>query len=115
MRVTSFKSPVPKRATGTPALQREKHVKRPALSVQLRLQKRIGALLREARIEAGLTQTDVADLADMAQSHISEVERGLPNITLETLCLLAGAVGLEPEVNLHNKPTRGRRPRTSHS
>jgi ribosome-binding protein aMBF1 (putative translation factor) len=65
-------------------------------STDLRVQ--IGKELRAARLDAEKTQDDVAKAVNMNQSHISEVERGLLNITLDTLTNLASAVGIVPVV-----------------
>lgn len=63
-----------------------------------RLRAKIGVELRVLRQSIGKTQQEVADATDMNQSHLSEVERGLLNITLDTLVVLAAAVGQEPAI-----------------
>jgi transcriptional regulator with XRE-family HTH domain len=70
-----------------------------------RLQRHIGELLREARLAANLTQMQLARLTDMNQSHLSEVETGKPNITRDTICTIAIAVGKEPVFGLLDRPT----------
>ena len=61
-----------------------------------RLQQLFGRNLREARLRAGLTQTDVANITDTAQSYIGYVERGEINVQLSTILRLAYAVGVDP-------------------
>jgi transcriptional regulator with XRE-family HTH domain len=65
-----------------------------------RLQAQVGELLRAARESANKTQSDVAKEINKNQSHISEVEHGKINITLETLLALAGAAGCRVVVDL---------------
>jgi transcriptional regulator with XRE-family HTH domain len=49
--------------------------------------------LREAK---GLSQEKLAELADMRQAHVSEIESGLTNLTLDNLQALAVALGVRP-------------------
>lgn len=51
---------------------------------------RLGTALRAARIERGLSQADVARLAGVSASAISQVERGQRGLSLETLIELTG-------------------------
>ena len=53
-----------------------------------------GLALRDARLHAGLTQTDVAKRARVRRTYISRVELGEQNLTLATMMRLARAVGL---------------------
>ena len=48
--------------------------------------------LRTARIEAGLSQRDLAQQTGIAQAHISEVENAMHNIGIDTMVKLAQAV-----------------------
>ena len=47
---------------------------------------------RAARIEAGLSQRDLAKQTGIAQAHVSEVENAMHNIGLDTMVKLAQAV-----------------------
>ena len=58
------------------------------------------ALLREARMRAGLSQRDLAKKAGTAQSVIARIERGQTSPTLETLERLLGAAGVELHASL---------------
>ena len=49
---------------------------------------------RQARIAAGLSQTDVHERTGLAQSYISEVETCISNPSLEIMVKLANAVGV---------------------
>jgi len=59
----------------------------------------IGALIRRERKAQGLTQSDLAMVANTAQRFISELERGKPTCQLgKTLDVLA-ALGIRIELN----------------
>lgn len=47
---------------------------------------------RAARIEAGLSQRELAKQTGIAQAHVSEVENAMHNIGLDTMVKLAQAV-----------------------
>lgn len=51
-------------------------------------------LVREMRLEAGLTQTDVSTQLGVTQSHLSDVERGNRRLDLIELRDLAGVCGV---------------------
>jgi transcriptional regulator with XRE-family HTH domain len=55
-----------------------------------------GARMREIRTKRGLTQQDVAERADIAQTHVSDIELGfkLPNL----LTVVRLAIALECKV-----------------
>ena len=59
---------------------------------------KIGAAIRDARIKAGLSQVEVGRLTRKGQPYQSEIEAGTVNMTMQTLLLVALAVGLEVEV-----------------
>jgi tetratricopeptide (TPR) repeat protein/transcriptional regulator with XRE-family HTH domain len=73
---------------------------------------RFGGLLRQLRDEAGLTQDELAEAAQVSQRAISDLERGI-NATArkDTAVLLAGALGLDgPARELFVAAARGRAP-----
>lgn len=45
---------------------------------------RIGVMIKEARVEANLTQEELADKTGTKKSYISRIERGLSDIQLST-------------------------------
>lgn len=51
-----------------------------------------GHNFREARIRRGLSQRDVHRQTGVAQSHISEIETGVSNISIDTMVKLAAIV-----------------------
>ena len=73
---------------------------------------RFGGLLRQLRDQAGLTQDELAEAAQVSQRAISDLERGI-NATArkDTAVLLAGALGLDgPARDLFVAAARGRAP-----
>ena len=71
-----------------------------------------GGLLRQLRDEAGLTQDELAEAAQVSQRAVSDLERGV-NATArkDTAVLLAGALGLDGPVRaLFVAAARGRGP-----
>lgn len=55
----------------------------------------IGALLRQARLSAGLTQEQVADLAGLSRPRYRDIETGAAAARMTTLLNIARALGLE--------------------
>jgi transcriptional regulator with XRE-family HTH domain len=66
-----------------------------------------GANFREARLKAGMTQTDVEEITGIRQHYVSEIEHGLQNPTLYTMATLAGAIAAEVRSLLMHPPKRG--------
>ena len=60
------------------------------------LKARFGENVRVARAEAGLSQTRLAERAGVRRTHISRIETGNANATLETVAIVARAVGQDP-------------------
>jgi tetratricopeptide (TPR) repeat protein/transcriptional regulator with XRE-family HTH domain len=71
-----------------------------------------GGLLRQLRDEAGLTQDELAEAAQVSQRAISDLERGINHTARkDTAILLAGALGLDgPARELFVAAARGRAP-----
>src|SRR2546427_12537560 len=65
-----------------------------------------GALIREARQRAGLSQTDLAARAGVTQSVISAYESGHRQPAIPTLMALIEATGHELVLNLRREPRR---------
>jgi DNA-binding XRE family transcriptional regulator len=63
----------------------------------------VGARVRSARAEAGLTQAELAEKSGIRQSHISRIENGEHSATHKTLAKLAEAMGTSVE---HLQETR---------
>lgn len=56
--------------------------------------KAIGDQVRRAREEAGLSLRELAIKADLSFNHIARVETGRYNVTIDTLSVVAEALGL---------------------
>jgi HTH-type transcriptional regulator/antitoxin HipB len=72
---------------------------------------KVGALLREAREQAGLTQEEVAERLETKKSAISRIENSAGSIRLSTLERFARAIGWELTLELKppQKATTGKR------
>jgi transcriptional regulator with XRE-family HTH domain len=55
-----------------------------------------GRILREQRDTAGLSQEALALSADVDRTFVSQIERGIRQPTLTTLCKLARALDIQP-------------------
>jgi HTH-type transcriptional regulator / antitoxin HipB len=75
---------------------------KPPASQAIRVE--FGQRLRKARLEVGMTQVQLAAAAGINAPHLSEIERGCHNITLETMVGLADAAGLRVTVRITAKP-----------
>jgi transcriptional regulator with XRE-family HTH domain len=60
--------------------------------------------VRRLRDAKGLSQEKLAELADLRQAHVSEIESGLTNLTLDNLQVLAVALGVRPMDLLSERP-----------
>jgi transcriptional regulator with XRE-family HTH domain len=57
---------------------------------------KVGARIRELRIEFGMSLAHLADLTTLSKGHLSSVERGLVAITIETIYRVAQGFGVSP-------------------
>ncbi len=55
-----------------------------------------GSRIRELRIAAKLTQKSLAKKAKLNHSYLSEIERGMKSASLDTIAVLAKALGVSP-------------------
>jgi CheY-like chemotaxis protein/DNA-binding XRE family transcriptional regulator len=56
--------------------------------------KDFGAAVRSERTRLKMSQEDLAERADLHRTYITDIERGARNLSLETICKLAAALGL---------------------
>ena len=70
---------------------------------------RIGTALRAARMQRQLSQTDLARLAGVSPSAISQAERGQRGLSLETLLALAGNLNMTVDELLRGEVVAGYR------
>lgn len=68
---------------------------------------RVGARLRQLRLERRLTQEQLAEASDLSSKFIGEVERGVGNPTLTTLDAVTSALGVDVG-ELFNTESTGR-------
>lgn len=57
---------------------------------------RFGERVRELRKEAGFTQEELADYAELDRSYVGAIERGERNLSIENVCRLAVAIDVSP-------------------
>ncbi len=62
--------------------------------------KEIGDLVTERRKLFGLTQDDLAEMADVSPNTVRKVERGKANPTVETLLSLGSILGFQLELKI---------------
>ncbi len=70
-----------------------------------RNEKQLGAILRRARKQAGLTQKALGDHIHLRQATVSRLEAGEPAVRLRTLMAALSALGLELVVRRRSKAT----------
>ena len=68
-----------------------------------RTEKQLGAILRRARKQAGLTQSDLGKEIHLRQGTVSRLEAGEPAIQLRTLMEAVAALNLELVVRPRSK------------
>lgn len=64
------------------------------------LRKKIGKAVSQARKARSLTQAKLSEKSGIDQSDISKIERGLTNLSIDTLERLASAMGCELSIVL---------------
>lgn len=74
----------------------------------------LGERVRGQRLQLGLSQEDIADLAEMHVTNLGKIERGQSNPSLTTIIRVAGVLGVDPSelirgLGLDQLPARGHR------
>lgn len=59
-------------------------------------EKLFGQRVRARRTELGITQESLADICQLHWSYVSSVERGVHNLTLQNILILAEGLGVDP-------------------
>lgn len=59
---------------------------------------KIGSKVRELRGSIGISQEAFADVCGYSRTYMSQIERGVANITVDVIQVLADAFGIEPKV-----------------
>ncbi len=57
---------------------------------------KIGARLRELRLERNMSLGDLSDAAEVSKGHLSSIEHGLAAITVQTISRLAKGLNMPP-------------------
>lgn len=58
--------------------------------------RRLAGRIRAARTMAGLTQQQVADLAELSRASVANIELGMQAVTVHQLLVLSRALAIEP-------------------
>ena len=85
------------------ARKRSTPSRKTALALAKSLREQFGREIREARLQAGMSQTDLGKLINKAQTYVSELEHGHINLTIDTMLLMAHAVGLKVVLGMHSE------------
>lgn len=64
-------------------------------SAKIRTPEELGVLLREYRLVKGMTQLDIAGLANTGNRFIGELEKGKPTVQLHLVLKILDLLGLE--------------------
>lgn len=64
----------------------------------LKKRREFGRRLRQLRLDRGLSQEALADLAEIHRTYIGSVERGERNIALDNINAIADALKISPAV-----------------
>ena len=70
------------------------------------LEKSLGEVLREWRLEAGFSQEGLAEKADLHRNYVGLVERGVNSPSVSALTALAMALGRRPSDLLREAESR---------
>lgn len=60
----------------------------------------IGSAIKEQRIQLGITQPDLAEIAGISVNTLCNIERGQGNPTLKTLIQLSDVLGLQLQLRV---------------
>lgn len=61
-----------------------------------KLQLKFGRNVKARRIELGLTQLKLAELADIDDAYMSDIETGKRNVSLDVICRISKALDITP-------------------
>ena len=62
----------------------------------------IGKTFLEYRLKNNLTQNEVSELTDLEPRYISQIERGLSKVSIDTLIKLCNAYKITPDIILYD-------------
>ena len=90
MKIKKHKSGQIDSRNGTHITERKPHTK----EIDLKLD-RIGNIIREARLNQGLTQEELAELVDVTPAYIGHIERNQRSFSLQTLVKLVTELDID--------------------
>ena len=70
--------------------------------------KRIGGLLRAARLKAGMTQRDVAEATGFNYANIAKIELGRYGVGIDVLSIIARSIGCHVSIEPGAPPAFGK-------
>jgi transcriptional regulator with XRE-family HTH domain len=70
------------------------------MSDNTQLRDTFGANVRRLRLERGLSQAELAELAGIHRAYLSTVENGKRNVSIDNISRLARALSVEPPLLL---------------
>lgn len=79
---------------------------KPAATTPSTLRDKVGQIVQQHRIKAGLTQSQLAEKASLSLKYVGEVERGEANMRLDTLDRLAREANWDIATALLNEGTQ---------
>jgi transcriptional regulator with XRE-family HTH domain len=56
----------------------------------------LGEAIHERRVQLGMSQQELADLAGVHRTYVSDIERGARNLTVTTVSRIACSLGMTP-------------------
>lgn len=61
---------------------------------------KIGAIIKKMRLEKGIKQIELARMAGISNTYLSDIESGRTIPSLKTLTKIARALGMENDLNI---------------
>ncbi len=65
--------------------------------------KALGQRIQRERLDKGLNQTDLANLAGVSLNFVSQLERGKPTVRMDKLLSVLQTLGLELEIGYRKR------------
>jgi transcriptional regulator with XRE-family HTH domain len=57
---------------------------------------KFGAIIRKIRLQRGMSQESLAELAEIHRNYVGKIERGEQNVSLRNILKLAAALRVKP-------------------
>jgi DNA-binding XRE family transcriptional regulator len=82
--------------SGLPDSVNAKRSEQPPPPIDPALRNTLAKNLRAARLDAGLSQLQLGELANLSRKYVSQIERGTANVSLDVVTVLAKHLGKPP-------------------